>query len=144
MDIESLIGLARTNGASDLHLEAGMPAALRIRGALKTFGEPIPGEMLLEAARKLIGDDQWTGFLEQRSSDFSRTIGGVRCRFNVFQTMRGIGFAVRLLASFQATLEKLNLHPDLRKVVAHPHGLILVSGPTVPENHQPWPLCCRR
>jgi twitching motility protein PilT len=35
-----------------------------------------------------------------------------------------------LLASFQATLEKLNLHPDLRKFVAHTNGLIIVSGPT--------------
>jgi twitching motility protein PilT len=38
--------------------------------------------------------------------------------------------AIRLLTSFQATVEKLNLHPDLKKLVKHPHGLILVSGPT--------------
>jgi twitching motility protein PilT len=35
-----------------------------------------------------------------------------------------------LLASFQATIDRLNLHPDLKKLVAQPHGLILVSGPT--------------
>jgi twitching motility protein PilT len=28
------------------------------------------------------------------------------------------------------TVEKLNLHPDLKKLAAQPHGLILVSGPT--------------
>ena len=38
--------------------------------------------------------------------------------------------AIRLLSSFQTTIEKLNLHPDLKKLVAHQHGLILVSGPT--------------
>src|SRR5262249_39203600 len=27
-------------------------------------------------------------------------------------------------------VERLNLHPDLRKLVTHTHGLILVSGPT--------------
>lgn len=32
--------------------------------------------------------------------------------------------------AFQATIEKLNLHPDLKKLVTHPNGLILVSGPT--------------
>jgi len=46
------------------------------------------------------------------------------------QTARGIGFAIRLLAAFQATIETLNLHPDFKKFVAHPHGLILISGPT--------------
>src|SRR3954468_5863211 len=49
---------------------------------------------------------------------------------NILQTSRGIGFAIRLLASFQATIESLNLHPDLKKFITHPHGLILISGPT--------------
>jgi twitching motility protein PilT len=60
----------------------------------------------------------------------SRTIHGVRCRINILQTSRGIGFAIRLLSAFQTTLEKLNLHPDLKKLVSNSHGLILVSGPT--------------
>jgi len=54
----------------------------------------------------------------------------VRCRINILQTARGVGFAIRLLATCQATLEKLNLHPDLRKLIARQNGLILVSGPT--------------
>jgi twitching motility protein PilT len=60
----------------------------------------------------------------------SKTIEGVRCRINVLQSSRGVGFAIRLLATFQATIEKLNLHPDLKKLSASSHGLILVSGST--------------
>ena len=130
MDLESLVSLAQTNGASDLHLESGLPAALRIRGMLRTVGEPISGKSMLEMARQLLGDDHWQHFLERRSYDMSKTIQGVRCRINVLQSSRGVGFAIRLLASFQATLEKLNLHPDLRKLVTPTNGLILVSGPT--------------
>jgi twitching motility protein PilT len=130
MDLESLVSLAQTNGASDLHLESGLQAALRIRGTLRTVGEPIPGKTMLEMARQLLGDDHWQHFLERRSYDMSKTIQGVRCRINVLQSSRGVGFAIRLLASFQATLEKLNLHPDLRKLVTPTNGLILVSGPT--------------
>ena len=130
MDLESLVSLALSNGASDLHLEAGLPAALRIRGTLRTSGEPLAARSLLEIARALIGEDQWHRFLERRSFDLSKTICGVRCRINVLQTARGIGLAVRLLASFQATVEKLNLHPDLKKLVVPTNGLILVSGPT--------------
>src|SRR5437867_10813040 len=58
MDLDSLVSLALANGASDLHLEAGLPAA------------------------------------------------------------------------FQASVEKCKLHPDLKKLVNRPHGLILVTGPT--------------
>src|SRR6266436_4258305 len=130
MDLESLVGLAQTNGASDLHLESGLSAALRVRGTLRTVGEAIPGKTMLEMARHLLGEDHWQQFLERRSFDMSKTIQGVRCRINVLQTARGVGFAIRLLASFQATLEKLNLHPDLKKLVTPTNGLILVSGPT--------------
>src|SRR5881628_3064338 len=110
---------SRANGASDLHLEPALPPAIRVRGTLRSAGEPLTGRELLEMARELIGPEQWTHFLERRSADLSRTIQGVRCRVNVLQTSRGVGFAIRLLSSFQATLEKLNLHPDFRRHVSH-------------------------
>src|SRR5438874_11074775 len=130
MDLESLVSLAQSNGASDLHLEAGLPAALRIRGALRTTGEPIPAKLLQEMAHGVIGEEEWGRFLERRSIDLSKTMGGVRCRLNILQTSRGIGFAIRLLATFQATIERLNLHADLKKLIVPANGLILVSGPT--------------
>jgi len=130
MELESLIDSAAANGASDLHLEAGMPAALRIRGALRMAGEPIAPKVLLDMARGLIGENQWPAFLERRSFDLSKTIRGVRCRINVLQSSRGVGLAIRLLAAFQATVEKLNLLPDLKKLVKNTHGLILICGPT--------------
>ena len=130
MTVEPLIATARDLGASDLHLEPGLPAAVRVRGALRTIGEPLAARALIDSARELIGADQWPRFLERRSFDFSRTIAGVRCRINILQTARGVGMAIRLLASFQATIEKLNLHPDLKKLVTHHNGLVLVSGAT--------------
>jgi twitching motility protein PilT len=129
MTLESLIAAAKQQGASDLHLESSLPAALRIRGTLHTTGEPVAPQVLSGFAREILGD-HWPQFLERHSADLSRTISGVRCRINILQTSRGIGFAIRLLASFQATIETLNLHPDLKKLIAHPHGLILISGPT--------------
>src|SRR6266545_4383489 len=130
MNLESLIAAAKQQGASDLHLEAGLPAALRVRGSLRTVGEPVPAKVLYDWAREVIGEALWHNFLERRSADLSRTIQGVRCRINILQTGRGVGFAIRLLSTFQATIEKLNLHPDLRKLVVRENGLILVSGPT--------------
>src|SRR5436190_11387427 len=130
MDLETLVSLAQSNGASDLHLEAGLPAALRVRGALRTTGEPLAAKLLLDIARTTIGETHWPAFLEQRSADLSKTIAGVRCRLNILQTSRGVGFAIRLLATFQATVDKLNLHPDLKKLAVPANGLVLVSGPT--------------
>ena len=63
MDLDSLVNLAATNGASDLHLEAGLPAAMRVRGTLRTTGEPIPANLLLDMARQVTGEEEWPRFL---------------------------------------------------------------------------------
>ena len=62
MELETLIESAAGNGASDLHLEGGMPAALRVRGALRVLGEPIAPKVLTEMARELIGESAMAGF----------------------------------------------------------------------------------
>jgi len=128
--LDALVRKAWAQGASDLHLEPGLPPALRVRGQLQVLEATVSGEQQLAAARGLARGPLWQGFLEQRSLDLSRAIGGVRCRINIFQTTRGVALAVRLLTSFQATVETLNLHPSLREIVRAQHGLVLISGPT--------------
>ena len=130
MDLETLISAAAASGASDVHLESRLAPAMRVRGTLRISGEPIPPQAMSEMARSLIGEEQWPFFQERRSFDLSRTVRGVRCRINILHTARGVGMAIRLLSTFQATVEKLNLHPDLKKFTKHTHGLILVSGAT--------------
>ena len=128
--LDALIKKAKSMDASDLHLEAGLPPVLRIRGELKTFGEVVDADALLSTSRLMIGDKNWPYFVEQCSFDLSANIQGVRCRINVLKTNRGVGLAIRLLSSFQPTLEKLNLHPDLKDIALRSHGLVLISGPT--------------
>jgi twitching motility protein PilT len=130
VNLRTLISLAKSEGASDLHLEPGLAPMLRVRSNLRAAGEPVTGELTLEWARQIIGPDEWPQFEQRRSFDLSRKMEGVRCRMNVFYTSRGVGFAIRLLPPFQPTIEALNLHPDLKNLVTHPHGLILISGPT--------------
>src|SRR5688500_16862188 len=129
MTLEELVTQAKEADASDLHLEGGMPPALRIRGELKLSGSPLPAAMLSAFARELIGPS-WSTFTERGSHDTARVIAGVRCRANVLHTARGVGLAIRLLAPFSATLRGLNLHPSLRRLIERRHGLVLVCGPT--------------
>jgi twitching motility protein PilT len=130
MDLAALIDTARDAGASDLHLEAGLPPCMRVRGQLQSMGAPLSARELLAAAREVVGEDRWPEFLERRSSDVARNLGGVRCRINVLCTARGVGLAIRFLGSSQATLERLNLRPELARLVQPHHGLVIVSGPT--------------
>ncbi len=129
MTLEAMVRAARDLGASDIHLEGGLPPAMRVRGELRVTGAPISPGDLVAMAQAVLGDG-WSEFLERGSADLSRTLEGQRLRINVLRSARGVGFAVRLLSSFQATLKSLNLHPDLHKLVHPTHGLVLISGPT--------------
>jgi twitching motility protein PilT len=129
MSLAKLVQLARQQGASDLHLEGGLPPTLRIRGQLETLGEPLGARPLAAFARQLLGD-RWAEFLERGSADLSCNLARTRCRINILKSSRGVGLALRLLPDFQPTIERLNLHPDLKKVAAVPHGLVIVSGAT--------------
>lgn len=128
--LNELIILAKAKGASDLHLEPGLPAVYRIGGKLEIQGESILPEKLNALARQIVNNENWEEFLSRGSFDTSMNIQNVRCRINVLRTNRGIGFAIRLLSSFQPTIEKLNLHPDINDVIKQSHGLVLFCGPT--------------
>jgi twitching motility protein PilT len=130
MNIQALVAMAKQNGASDLHLEPGLPPAIRVRGTLRAAGPPLSGKVMMDAAHEIIGPECWNDFLQRRSYDLSKNLQGVRCRINVMHTSRGVGMAIRLLMGFTATLEKLNLHPDFKKLTTNSHGLILISGAT--------------
>lgn len=112
MSLKDWIQKGRELGASDLHLESGTPLVVRIRGDLATVGEPIAAQSIIEAGRELLGAEAWAQFLERGSADVSIAAGGMRCRISLFRTIRGVAFAVRLLAPSVSDLRACNLHPD--------------------------------
>jgi twitching motility protein PilT len=121
---------ARTAGASDLHLEAGTPIVARVRGQLTPLGETLTGVQLTEMAKELLTAEDWADFNARGSADISLVVAGTRCRINFYRTIRGLAMATRLLSSAVGDLRACNLHPDLRRLVSAPTGLVIVSGPT--------------
>src|SRR5579863_2140081 len=130
MVVDEWIERAWSLGASDLHLEAGTPLVVRVRGELQTMGGVVTGDTLVQAARDFLGPEGWSHFRDRGSADLSVGIGGVRCRVNFFQTVRGVAAAIRLLAPSVMDLAGCNLHPDFRKLIEATTGLVIISGPT--------------
>ncbi len=130
MSVHDWVRKGRELGASDLHVEADTSLVARIRGDLLPIGPAVAGATLLQTGRDLLGADGWAQFLSRGSADLSRTISGIRCRINLFQTVRGVALAVRLLSSFQNNLRTCNLHPELKRLTEATTGLIVLSGPT--------------
>src|SRR6516225_9489589 len=99
MSIQQWVRRARELGASDLHAEADGPLIARVRGKLQPLGATCSAVDLQRTGEELLGAEGWAGFLSRGSADISLQVAGTRCRINFFRTIRGIAFAVRLLAA---------------------------------------------
>jgi twitching motility protein PilT len=84
----------------------------------------------VQAGQDLLGAEGWAQFKVRGSADISITISGARCRASFFCTVRGIAIAIRLLAPSIKDLSACNLHPDFRRLIDAPTGLVIISGPT--------------
>jgi len=130
MIFQGWIQKAHELGASDLHVEADGPVMVRVRGMLQSLGESSSAIELQRSGQQFLGARGWADFLERGSADISMEIAGVRCRINLFKTIRGMALAVRLLPSSVSDLRSCNLHPDLRRLIESTTGLVIISGPT--------------
>lgn len=131
--LEPLLDEVLRRDASDLHLQAGLPAMLRIDGGLEKVESPIvlkPTDIhgLLYA----ILDDQQKKLLEQDLElDFSFAYGNLgRFRVNAFHEKGNLAVALRLIPNQIRTIEELGLPKVVESFTEIPHGLVLVTGPT--------------
>ncbi|HEX4052365.1 MAG TPA: ATPase, T2SS/T4P/T4SS family [Steroidobacteraceae bacterium] len=130
MLLHDWLARARALGASDLHLESDTAAVIRVRGELQPLGAVLAADRMLQAAQDALGAEGWTQFLERGSADLALSLGALRCRASFYRTLRGIGIAVRLLTPSVRDLRACNLHPDFRRLLEAPSGLVIISGPT--------------
>ena len=135
MDIGDLLHAAIERKASDLHLKAGTPAALRITGKLVRHGDgdslALTPEELREAFEHVTTKDQREEFARKRELDFAYSVRGLaRFRVNAALQRGTISLVFRQVNWKIPLLEELGL-PEVCKVLAlKSDGLILVTGPT--------------
>ena len=130
MSIEKLVKQAYERGATDLHMESGLPPALRLKGNIEFLEDPINPTQFREWLVKLLGPERWEYLEINKSVDLSEFISGIRCRINVYYSYRGFSLSLRLLEDRQLSIDSINLHPVFKTIVRQDHGLILVCGPT--------------
>ena len=132
MDITQLLEFSVKQGASDLHLSAGMPPMLRQDGDIVSLDTPaLDAQAVNDMAKDIMTDAQRKLFEQEWDIDFSFELPGwARFRVNVFQQNRGVGAVFRTIPSQVLTLAQLKA-PAIFKDIAMTHrGLVLVTGPT--------------
>ena len=132
MDIAELLAFSVKNGASDLHLSAGLPPMIRVDGDIRRINVPAFDQKTLHALiYDIMSDKQRKDYEEFLETDFSFEIPGLaRFRVNAFNHNRGSGAVFRTIPTEILSLEDLNAPEIFRELVDVPRGMILVTGPT--------------
>lgn len=130
--IDAFFKLMNEQGASDLHLMAGQPPALRIRGEIERVKYKIlDNDDLRSMLYEIAPETKIKVFEETGDVDFGYEIPGLaRYRANFFMQKNGVGAVFREIPSAIMTAEQLGLPPVVSKLATLPRGLVLVTGPT--------------
>ena len=132
MDITQLLTFGTQNGASDVHLSAGLPPMIRVDGDMRRVNIPELDQSAVQAmVYDIMNDKQRKDFEEHWETDFSFEIPNVaRYRVNAFNQNRGCGAVFRTIPTEILTLEQLGAPKILEEISAYPRGIVLVTGPT--------------
>ena len=132
MDITELLAFSAKQGASDLHISAGLPPMIRVDGDVRRINvPPMKHKQVHGLIYEIMNDRQRKDYEEFLETDFSFEVPGVaRFRVNAFNQQRGSAAVFRTIPSKVLTMEELGMGQIFRDVASVPRGLVLVTGPT--------------
>lgn len=132
MDITELLAFSVQQGASDLHLSAGLPPMIRVDGDIRRVNVPPQDHPEVQALiYDIMNDRQRKDFEEFLETDFSFDVPNIaRFRVNAFNQNRGAGAVFRVIPSEVLAMEDLGMGQVFRDISLLPRGLVLVTGPT--------------
>ncbi len=132
MDIGELLAFGVKNGASDLHLSAGLPPMIRVDGDVRRINVPsLDHKTVHDLVYDIMNDKQRKDYEEFLETDFSFEVPGLaRFRVNAFNHNRGSGAVFRTIPSTILSLEDLKAPEIFKEISQTPRGVVLVTGPT--------------
>ena len=132
MDLTGLLEAMISEGASDLHLQAGSPPMLRLGGQLTNVeDQPMSDDQIRDLMRQMAYEDAQVRLEDHRAADFSFEMPNrARFRVNAFYERDRLSMALRLIPIEVPPFEELNLPSAIEEIAQTPRGLILVTGTT--------------
>jgi len=130
--IDAFFKLMNEQGASDLHLVAGQPPALRIMGEMERVKyKVLDNDELKVMLYEIAPEHKIKEFEETGDIDFGYDVLGIaRYRANFFMQKNGVAAVFRQIPEQIMTAEQLGLPNVISKLASLPRGLVLVTGPT--------------
>jgi twitching motility protein PilT len=130
--LQQLLKTVVKQGASDLHLVAGAPPALRIDGRIvRVKARELTGDEIKELCYSVLTDEQKARFEEVKELDFSFGIKNTaRFRGNLLYQRGAVSGVFRKIPLTIPEISTLGMPPIVSDIANYPNGLVLVTGPT--------------
>jgi twitching motility protein PilT len=118
--------------ASDLHLKAGAPYVMRVRGTLvRSTAPPLTEAEHHDMLFALLNEERRERLENFKEVDLSYFVEGVaRFRVNMFWQREKLGAVFRVIPYKIRTIDDLGMPQVCKHLALLPRGLILVTGPT--------------
>jgi len=132
VDVKTILAQAVQEGASDVHINVGLPPLLRKNTDLVDMDFPIvTTEHAKEMVLGMLGPERFKKFEVDRDADFSTMLDdGHRFRVNAHYQRGTIAISFRLIPNQIPSLDDLHLPPIVKELTELPRGLVLVTGLT--------------
>jgi twitching motility protein PilT len=132
-EVNKLFRMVMKQQASDLHLKAGQPPMMRLRGDIaKVNMPPLTGEDMEKLLLPLLKPEHRRILDEEGGVDFSYVIGNDECRFRVslFKQRGKLSLVARRVNTFIPSFKELGLPDSIESLCNFPDGMIILSGVT--------------
>ena len=132
MELDTLLKLMTSRGASDLHLKPTRPPLLRINGRLLPVeSEPLRPVDIESMLMSVLTPPQKAKLEEKLSVDLGYGVSGLaRFRGNVYRQRGTLAASFRRIPFEIQPVESLELPDSLLELTKLNQGLVLVTGPT--------------
>ena len=129
--MDTIVGQAEAMRASDVHIAAGVPVRVRVDGRLVNMNDHVLDAAECEAIAREAAGEAFERIEHMGELDMSGTYAGhVRCRLNIYHSMRSVCLAIRLLSNRIPELGTLGLPPIVLDFPTYQKGIVLVTGET--------------
>jgi twitching motility protein PilT len=131
--INQLFRTVMLHKGSDLHLKAGLPGMMRLRGVIQKMNTPVLTQETLEKLILPIMKEKDKKVLEETGgADYAHVIGNdeARYRVNLFKQRGKFAMVARLVNQTIPSFEKLGLPATIEKLCHYEQGMVLLAGVT--------------
>jgi twitching motility protein PilT len=131
--INQLFRTVMLHKGSDLHLKAGLPGMIRLRGVIQKMNTPVLTQETLEKLIYPIMRDKDKKVLEDTGgADFAHVIGNdeARYRVNLLKQRGKFALVARLVNQSIPSFKQLGLPDTIEKLCHYEQGMVLLAGVT--------------